>query len=92
MQLDIYLPELKLAFEHQGEQHFTYIKYFHSSNGDIFKKSIKRDKEKQMLCKKQGIKLLYTDYTWDGRYKPIVDLLKKHSVLPHFTVEICNED
>ena len=50
---DIYIPELKLAIEHQGEQHCRPIGAF---GGDqAFAKLQERDKRKRTLCQEHGV-------------------------------------
>ena len=46
MELDIYLPELQIAFEYQGEQH--YFPSYWNSNPNFQKK---KDEEKYLACK-----------------------------------------
>ena len=55
--LDIYLPQLLIAFEFDGEQHFTYSKYFHKYR-QAFLESKKRDQAKESRCAQLGIKLI----------------------------------
>ena len=51
--LDIYIPELKLAIEHQGEQHYRPIGAF---GGDqAFATLQERDKRKRTLCQEHGV-------------------------------------
>lgn len=53
LRLDIYLPELKLAVEHQGEQHFRSIDAF---GGELaFAKTKERDVRKRTLCRENGV-------------------------------------
>jgi hypothetical protein len=47
MELDIYIPDLSLAFEYQGEQHFKNIYPLVDQQVHI-----QRDKDKQDACKK----------------------------------------
>ena len=51
--LDIYLPELELAIEHQGEQHYRPIGAF--GGEQAFTKTLERDKRKRALCQENGI-------------------------------------
>lgn len=54
--LDIYLPELALAIEHQGEQHFFPIEAF---GGQIaLEKTQERDRRKRALCKENGVSII----------------------------------
>jgi hypothetical protein len=57
LELDGYCEELKLAFEHQGAQHFRWLQSFHQSEDD-FKAQIARDEEKRTICRKLGIALI----------------------------------
>lgn len=62
--LDFYLPELQLAIEFQGAQHFTPIDHFGGENK--LSEQIKRDQIKREKCEKNGIKMIYfadTDVT-----------------------------
>jgi len=56
MELDGYCEKLKLAFEHQGRQHYNHVEFFHSENE--FKKRQKDDEEKIKLCKEHNIVLI----------------------------------
>jgi len=56
-QLDFYIPSLKLAFEHHGQQHTNYVKFFHKSISG-FEKMKNRDKEKARQCKEKKITLI----------------------------------
>lgn len=67
MELDIFFPELKLAFEYQGEPHFLDTYYFQPA--DVLKV---RDERKKKVCEENGITLIEVPYWWD---------LKKPSLL-----------
>lgn len=54
--LDIYLPELALAVEHQGEQHYFPIEAFGGKNA--FEKTRERDRRKRALCKANGVSVV----------------------------------
>lgn len=55
--LDIFIPKLNIAIEYQGEQHFEPINFY----GGIktYNEIVKRDKEKNLLCKENNIRLFY---------------------------------
>lgn len=56
MELDGYNEELKLAFEHQGSQHYSLKK----SNHRFLKENLKQnDAQKAEICKTQGITIIY---------------------------------
>ena len=54
--LDIFLPELGLAIEHQGEQHFRPIAAFGGDQG--FRKTQERDERKRRLCVCNGVTIV----------------------------------
>ena len=58
--LDIYLPELALAIEHQGEQHYRPIKAF--GGEQAFAMTKERDERKRILCHENGVTLVYVRF------------------------------
>lgn len=56
LQLDFFIPEINVAVEVQGEQHFRFVEYFHKDLAG-FAASQKRDQDKAYLCKMNGVKL-----------------------------------
>lgn len=57
LELDFYLPEVKLGIECQGRQHYKPISFFGGEEG--FKKTTERDCLKDELCKENNIKLIF---------------------------------
>lgn len=62
LRLDFYLPDYNIAIECQGEQHFIPIDF--AGKGEEWAKcqlleNIKRDEQKEELCEKNGIKIIY---------------------------------
>ena len=57
MRVDFFLPDLNIAIECQGLQHFEPVDYFGGEEG--FEKCIDRDKRKLDLCENHGIKMIY---------------------------------
>lgn len=57
LEIDFYIPSLKLGIEVQGGQHFYEVKHWGGEN--VFKKQLERDKMKQALCEENGIHLIY---------------------------------
>ncbi len=56
LELDVWLPSLSIAAEIQGEQHFSFIPYFHGSIEEFHAQQL-RDETKRMICDKRGVKL-----------------------------------
>lgn len=69
--LDIYIPDLKLGIEYQGEQHYRPIALF--GGEEQFENRKKLDETKKKLCKKKGVKLI--EWRYDERISVII--LKK---------------
>ena len=57
LQYDIFLPEVSLAIEIDGEQHFKYMEWIHKCP-ENFNLQRKRDRKKDKLSKSNGITLL----------------------------------
>ena len=56
MRLDIYLPDLKLAIEHQGEQHYHPVAVF--GGEEAFVRVVERDALKRQLCQANGVEVV----------------------------------
>ena len=62
LELDCYNPELKLAVEYNGIQHYKYVPYFHR-NHEHFMNQKYRDDMKRRMCKDNGVILIEVPYT-----------------------------
>lgn len=62
LELDLYNPELNLAIEINGDQHYKFIPFFHR-NKDAFTKQRYRDEMKKWKCKEAGITLISVPYS-----------------------------
>lgn len=60
MEFDIFVPPEKLAFEYQGEQHFSFN--FQGGNPSYQQD---RDIEKELQCKRYNITLIKIPYWWN---------------------------
>lgn len=60
LEIDIFLPSIKLGIEYQGEQHFNPIACWGGEEG--FKKTLLHDEHKKNLCKNYNYKLIYFTY------------------------------
>lgn len=75
LELDIYLPGRKLAFEYQGQQHFHPVKAW---GGEKALQELKaRDARKARICREKGVKLLTVDYTEPLTEAHICDILSE---------------
>jgi hypothetical protein len=58
--IDVYFPDLKVAIEYQGKQHFEAIDFF---GGELaLEKNKERDLRKAQLCKDNDVHLIYVNY------------------------------
>ena len=73
LELDIYLPELKLAIEVNGVQHYKYTPYFHDNEEDFVKQE-ERDEFKKKRCEEENIKMISIHYEYN--YKNEEKLIK----------------
>ena len=62
LELDCFNPELGIAVEYNGEQHYKYPNAFHKSERE-FINQIRRDEFKREQCDKNGIYLITVPYT-----------------------------
>ena len=76
MHLDVYIPELKIAFEYQGRQHFEAIEYFGGKDG--LERLKERDRKKFELCEENGIRLFYINEGQDFSEEILRDILKEY--------------
>lgn len=61
LELDIWLPDLKLGIEYQGEQHYHAIEHWGGKAG--LEKRVQNDKKKKRLCEGLGYHLIEVKYT-----------------------------
>ena len=57
MELDGYCADLRIAFEHQGEQHYS-VKTQFIKNKKHLQKRKKNDEDKLILCEENGVRLI----------------------------------
>lgn len=63
LELDMYNPELRVACEYNGRQHYEYVPFLHGHSRANFQNQMYRDKEKRELCRKHGIHFIVVPYT-----------------------------
>lgn len=73
--LDLFIPDLKLAIEYQGEQHFMPIELFGGEEG--FKTRKESDERKKKLCEANGINLEYINY-YDDLLEKVKEIYFKY--------------
>jgi len=61
LEIDCYIPELKLGFEYNGKQHYEHIEFFHKTTKD-FEAQKNRDIEKLKRAEHKGIKIITIRY------------------------------
>jgi len=61
LELDIYLPQIKLGIEYQGIQHYQPIE--HWGGLESLEQLQERDAKKKRLCSCNKVRLIYFDYT-----------------------------
>ena len=84
LELDIFIPNNKLAIEYNGSQHYFFKKHYHK-NKKGFLDSQFRDKKKSILCRKNEINLIVIKYNaWDGFPKSFLEIIEKHHRLKTF--------
>lgn len=71
LRLDFYIPNLKVAIEVSGKQHYQPIKMF--GGEDAFKKSVYRDQLKRDYCNNNNIKLVEISYLDYGSMYDIIN-------------------
>ncbi len=59
--IDIFIPSKQIAFEFQGEQHYTPIDYFGGEQGFIERQFL--DEKKRVLCKENNVVLIEWPYS-----------------------------
>jgi hypothetical protein len=60
MRLDIFVPDLNLAIEYQGEQHYRPVSVF--GGEDAYQRVLERDALKRRLCQENGIDVIDVRY------------------------------
>lgn len=80
LELDCYNPELKLALEYHGAQHYKFTPHFHKSREAFYNQKY-RDQLKRMLCRENGISLIEVPYNVDNIENYINDELVKFGFL-----------
>jgi hypothetical protein len=73
--LDIYVSELGLAIEYQGQQHFSAVDLF--GGDEALARTRDRDRRKRDLCEKNGVTLVYFRHDEPLTEKAVMRKLKR---------------
>lgn len=73
---DVYIPELNLAIEYQGQQHYIAVDLFGGEEG--LKRTKQRDKVKLQLSKINGVDIVYFSYKENLTEKLVQNRLKNY--------------
>lgn len=74
--IDIYFPEINLAIEYDGKQHFKPISIFGGNSG--FEYTIKQDKIKEQKCKENNCTLIRIPYKYTkDEFLKLITKIKK---------------
>jgi hypothetical protein len=76
LELDIYNEDLKIAIEHNGEQHYK-LCMFNKYDKKVLQEQKANDEAKKVLCKENGVKLITIPY-WMKKDE-IVDKIKQET-------------
>jgi len=76
LEIDIYIPELKIGIEYQGIQHFKPMNHWGGEDGFVKRRT--NDIRKKGLCEQNGVHLIYFYY-----YEKITNELVIERLLPY---------
>ena len=96
LRIDIFLPDIDLAIEIQGIQHYEYSEFFHKNQLNFMEANI-RDVEKNKICKKMNLEILYIRYDCDNfldrvsaKIKEKISKMEEEKIIP-FIDNVCYE-
>ncbi len=80
---EIFIPELSLAFEYNGEYHYKQIPVYQSRSSliyfarhDEYVTVQRRDKIKQMVCESNGITLIVIPFWWNKTIESVLHSIR----------------
>jgi len=76
LELDVYLPNRRLAVEYQGQQHFHPVKAWGGKRALIALRE--RDQRKAEICRMAGVELVTVDYTEPITESHLRTILREH--------------
>lgn len=84
LELDIFLPQHRVAFEYQGQHHYQETPVFGPL--DVIQS---RDERKKRLAEEQGIRLIEIPHWWDGQKESLAATI--HRAFPELLESHCND-
>lgn len=84
LELDLFVPRLRLALEYQGPHHYEEMPFF--APFEVVKA---RDREKEELCAAEGIRLVPIPYWWDRSLPSLAASL--HRAVPSLLPSLAND-
>jgi len=79
LELDIFVPDLNLALEYQGQQHFQAVDIW--GGEESLSKQQARDRKKAERCKEVGVRLVKVNYSDPMTLEFVAELLSRAGVL-----------
>jgi len=81
LELDVWIPELRIGIEYQGEQHYQVVRHWGGEEGLI--KRQENDKKKRNLCEKAGYTLVEFHHSEELSEETIRKKLSKYMREPY---------
>ncbi len=80
MSVDRIIPQIKMGFEAQGQQHYSYNTYYHKTEDDFYHQK-RRDEEKSAALEDDEVKitLVIVPYWWDYTATSLASIIKKQT-------------
>jgi len=79
--IDIFIPDLKIAIEYQGQQHYKPVEMF--GGKEALEMTKEMDERKRSLCKKNGVNIIYFRYDENLTVEFVEKRLGKYSEKPN---------
>lgn len=74
IEIDVFLPNRKIGFEYQGEQHYKPVAIFGGERG--FRETQRRDAEKRELIRNSDLQVYEIPYTWDKTLEYVAEVIR----------------
>jgi hypothetical protein len=80
LELDLFLPEIRLAIEMQGPQHYGEVLHY---GQDATNRLMENDKRKVSWCHNERIKLVWIDWRW---FKTELSVMKSEKRIKYLSI------